>query len=310
MVPHRSRRAFSLIELLVVIAIMAVLIGLLIPAVQKVRDTANRTYCTNALKQIGLGLHQYHDATGTFPPAIAQGLPGDRYLFVSWLARILPYIEQPALHAEMVAAFARPGGGSALGVQHDQVRRQIVPLYRCPADDRQYLGGYMSGMRTFALTGYLGVSGRNLRTYDGVLYWNSRVKFADIGDGASNTLTAGERPPSSDLQGGWWYAGTGQIDRSFIPSRGTGSCDFTLGVAELNVQSTGVEMYDKCPPGPYSFGPGTMHNPCDMFRFWSLHAGGSNFLFADGAVRFLTYDAAPLLPALATRNGGEPSPLP
>jgi prepilin-type N-terminal cleavage/methylation domain-containing protein/prepilin-type processing-associated H-X9-DG protein len=308
MVPQSSRRAFSLIELLVVIAIVAVLIGLLIPAVQKVRDTAYRTYCTNALKQIGLGLHQYHDTTGTFPPAIAQGLPGDRYPFVGWLARILPYVEQPALHAEMEAAY-RITAAPWVNPPHRGFAT-VVPLYRCPADDRQYQASYAYGV-TVAFTGYLGVNGRNLRTYDGVLYWNSRVKLVDITDGASNTLVAGERPPAWDLAFGWWYHGTGQPDRTFgIPTRQTGSCDVTMGVSELNLRNVGLPALNACPAGPYEFGPGTIQNPCDQFHFWSLHAGGSNFLFADGAVRFLTYNSAPLLPALATRNGGETAPLP
>jgi prepilin-type N-terminal cleavage/methylation domain-containing protein/prepilin-type processing-associated H-X9-DG protein len=302
------RRAFSLIEVLVVIAIIGILIAMLLPAVQKVRDTAVRLYCVNSLKQIGLALHSYHDTEGAFPPAITEEFfpkPRDPMQWVSWLARILPYVEQPALHADMKKAFASQGAypDPFLNPPHTGLST-VVPLYRCPADDRQYQATYAQGL-TVAFTGYLGVNGTNLRAYDGVLYWKSKVKFADITDGASNTLVAGERPPSWDLVFGWWYAGAGQWDSAFGPIRNTGSSDVTLGAAELNIRSNGIPQMNACPVGPYTFKAGTIFEPCDQFHFWSLHSGGSNFLFGDGAVRLLTYDAAPLLPALATRAGNE-----
>jgi prepilin-type processing-associated H-X9-DG protein len=189
-----------------------------------------------------------------------------------------------------------------------------LSIYRCPVDSRQYLATYVEGpgaTLTVAFTGYLGVSGTNLRAYDGMLYWNSGVRLTDIDDGTSNTLLAGERPPSADLIFGWWYAGAGQWDYSFAGGiRNTGSTDVTLGMAELNIRSNFNQMMSSCPPGPYAFGPGTIENQCDQFHFWSLHQGGSNFLMADGSVRFLTHEAAPLMSALATRAGGEAVGLP
>lgn len=299
------RRALTLIELLVVIAIMAILIGLLLPAVQKIRDVANRIYCTNSLKQIGVGLHNYHDVTGSLPPAL-QATQRERWPNLSWLARILPYVEQPGLYANMEAAFASQGNSpNPFRNPPHKGAGAVVPLYRCPADDRQFQASHVTDAgQTFlvAFTGYLGVNGRDLRSLDGVLYRNSQVRLTEISDGTCNTLMVGERPPSWDLVFGWWYAGLGQSS--------TGSCDVTMGAAELNLRNAGIPQLNACSMGPYEFGPGSTQNPCDQFHFWSLHSGGSNFLFADGSVRFLTYNAAPLLPALATRDKGEVVSLP
>ena len=132
-------------------------------------------------------------------------------------------------------------------------------------------------------------------TKDGVLYQDSRIRLGDIADGTSNTLMLGERPASADLQFGWWYAGVGQA--------GTGSADLVLGVREQNLQP--ISGGSPCGPGAYPFSQGGFNDPCAMFHFWSPHPGGANFAFADGSVRFLSYAADPLMPALASRAGGE-----
>ncbi len=142
----------------------------------------------------------------------------------------------------------------------------------------------------------LGVSGKDYSTLDGLLFRDSRIRLTDIKDGASNTLMVGERPPSADFQFGWWYAGAGQ--------KFTGSADMILGVEEQNILTVTA---GSCPPGTYKFAPGSFNNQCDMFHFWSPHSGGAHFLMADGSVHFLSYSAAPILPALASRAGGEPT---
>lgn len=288
-----GRSGFTLVELLVVIAIIAVLVALLLPAVQAVRQTAIRAECLNNLKQIGLAAHQYHDSRKALPPGMRYQNFQDPHLMSSWLTELLPYLDQQNLWSLTEAAYKQqflpfkdpPHVG--LGT--------VIGLFVCPADGRAFSLQLAKKQNIrVAFTCYLGVSGRDLTTEDGVLYRDSRIRLTDISDGTSNTLLAGERPPSADFQFGWWYAGEGQ--------KATGSCDMILGVEEQNVLPITV---GSCGPGTYRYGPGRVHNQCDMFHFWSLHAGGGHFLMADGSVHFLAYSAAPILPALASRGGRE-----
>ncbi len=148
-----------------------------------------------------------------------------------------------------------------------------------------------------AFTSYLGVSGReSVADRSGMLFQDSATRLLDATDGTSNTLLLGERPPSADFQFGWWYAGTGQ--------KLSGSADLVLGVREPNLQP--IVSGSACGPGNYPFQAARgFDDPCGMFHFWSPHPGGSNFAMADGSLRFLRYSADPIMPALATRDGGE-----
>ena len=284
--PRRS--AFTLLELLVVVAIIAILGAMLLVAVQKARTAATRAVCANNLRQIGIGLGSYHTLKGHFPSG-SQGANPPQLL--SWMGYLLPYIDNSNAWRQSQSAYGL--GAAPNGPPHPI--NLVIPIYFCPSDDR------VSPSQSYAVapTSYLGVNGTNLSAYNGVLFLNSKVRNADILDGLSNTVMVGERPPSPGLSYGHWYAGPGQTD----PTSGSpsGSCDVTLGVAELNVMGAGG-----CPGGPYSYQPGNVTNPCDMFHFWSLHnGGGGNWLFADGSVHFLTYSSAGILPAMGTIAGGE-----
>jgi prepilin-type processing-associated H-X9-DG protein len=129
---------------------------------------------------------------------------------------------------------------------------------------------------------------------------NRGVRITDVQDGSSNTLMIGERPPAADQIYGWWFAGAG-FDAA-------GTADVVLGVREFN--SPDDSGYSQCPVGPYHFGPGRVDNQCDMFHFWSFHTGGSNFVMGDGSVRFITYGADDVMPALSTRSNGEAAQVP
>jgi prepilin-type N-terminal cleavage/methylation domain-containing protein/prepilin-type processing-associated H-X9-DG protein len=294
-VPGHFRRGFTLIELLVVVGIVATLLGLLLPAVQKVRAAAARVACSNNLRQIALAAHQFHDSHDTLPAGMIYNSPPNRRLS-SWLVRILPYADQATLLAISEDAY-RTSPSPFTNPPHSGLSK-VIATYTCPADGRT--ASAQRAVRTghtIALTSYLGVSGKTALTQDGVLFRDSRVRIIDVTDGSSQTLLAGERPPSPDFQFGWWYAGAGQ--------RFTGSADMILGVEELKFLPLSINF---CPLTTYRFQPGSLHNQCDMFHFWSLHPGGAHFAFVDGSVRLLAYSSVSIMPALASRAGGEVVP--
>jgi prepilin-type N-terminal cleavage/methylation domain-containing protein/prepilin-type processing-associated H-X9-DG protein len=281
------RRGFTLIELLVVIAIIAILIGLLLPAVQKVRGAAARTDCANNLKQIGLALHNYHDANERFPsPRGTHTAP--QYLFTEfrgWMCDILPYLEQVGLAQNM---YTNPWYLGFFGNFNMPVNN-----YLCPSDPRNLLnvpGG------NGALTSYLGVTGSdndvnaqfNGPTNGMFDISSGGVRVTDVTDGNSNTLMVGERPPTTDLFLGWWSAS--DYD-TLLSTRQLYGDIFGAGGCVL----------------PGLFGPGSLNGPCngDGNHFWSFHSGGANWLLADGSVHFLPYSASAMTIPLGSRNGGE-----
>jgi len=286
----QPRRAFTLLELLVVMAIIGVLAGLLFGAVQRVRESAARTHCTNNLRQAGLALHGYHGQHQVFPSGVSYRGGKDPQPFMGWQARLLPFIEQEALWRTTLEAFKHESHffRNPPHVGHSTA----IAIYGCPADER-LSGPFELGRSLVALTSYQGVAGLDQHRRDGMLYLDSAVRFSDVTDGTSQTLFVGERPPSADGALGWWYGGWG-MDRN-------GAADTTLGVREQYNYANGYP----CPKGPYEYQPGKSDNLCDTFHFWSLHSGGANFLFVDGSVRFLRYSANSILPALASRAGSE-----
>ena len=305
----KSRRGFTLIELLVVIAIIAVLIGLLLPAVQKVREAAARMSCSNNLKQLGVAVHSYNDANGRMPyngdPVANSGCcwnTGARQY--SFLARILPYMEQDNLFRNGGLGNTPEtvmGSAAALG-------NTFVKTFKCPSDTTADLRTGVAnhpGGQSVASTSYKGVSGKNwgwgsfqlnsggafgnngLDTGDGIFYRSDFRRPLTLNqitgaDGTANTLMIGEDLGALNVHNAWYYA-NGANGTACIP----------LNNGLVNGQ-----------PG--------FNNPGDwpnVYSFRSRHPNGGNFCLADGSVKFITASVAlATYRNAASWSGGETLP--
>lgn len=280
---YQRKVGFTLVELLVVIAIIAILVGLLLPAVQAAREAARRLQCSNNLHQMGIALHNYSDVHRSFPPGIVE--PSH----VMWTGSLLPYLEQTNLFQSL--DFSKRW--EMAGTWNARACTTLIRTYRCPSSDAEEHVA-IQGIWDRVPSGYLAVasgtatreSGNTpdhlgLRKQNGLMYLNSATKFSHVTDGTSNSLAIGEALFRPDVQGPDMSRVIQIIDHWYIGSDGFGRYNGMPGLVEVSegIGSSGVALNGL---------------ELDVFidekeiGFTSLHRGGCLFVFADAHVQFIS----------------------
>jgi prepilin-type N-terminal cleavage/methylation domain-containing protein/prepilin-type processing-associated H-X9-DG protein len=290
---YRYRSAFTLIELLVVIAIIAILIGLLLPAVQKVREAAARISCDNNLHQIGVAMHNYHIDNLRFPTGLSVPVgtgqggslnKGEGPLipqspvpntFGNWLIAILPYVEQGNVYETIFSESNRlTMDYTSYCKGPNDVGATVIKTYYCPSDYLPPTKQTVYQTYYFGANSYFGNAGTaawppGIASCNGVLYYNSSVRIGDISDGTSQTLFVGER----------YSFDPGVPDANLDQWRGWGWTDWNSGADVLcdtqYAMNTPLSQMTSC------------GLDCRMTNFGSNHIGGMNFLLCDGSVQYL-----------------------
>ncbi len=313
----KKRRGFTLIELLVVIAIIAILISLLLPAVQQARSAARRTHCRNNLKQIGIALHSYHDVYNRWPAGhLETGTNGPAYRHqLGWLTYLLPYVDQGNVYDEIdfndigpSDENPNPNGSASENAAFYAAGGKDIPTYLCPSDPTDRVDPI------WAPTNYLGSQGPDCecrgKDCRGMFGHDTWVRLSDVTDGTSNTIAAGETLKGDldvdTLQDNYFYrpAGgdAGDIDtcQSGDLNRSDRATIWLGGHPQHNMLST-----DRA-PNDLRFDCIAPNNACSNFAARSAHTGGAFFLLCDGSVHFIS-DNIDLtrIRAYGTRSGGE-----
>ncbi len=301
-----ARTGFTLVELLVVIAIIGILIGMLLPAVQQVREAARRIQCANHIRQLGLSLHNYESSHQHLP----YGWDNDGF---TWGIELLPFIEQQNVHKMLQRGASWTTDGSA----NELAAGTVIPITRCPSsplgdhyDHNSVEGRVPSEYRASIGSLVRGDdSGPNLpgsisacsNNPDGVFWGNSETRFASVTDGLSNTVFLAESrtDPTFNKNGNstdHWFIGSPDIRRNHCDSAngGTGQGDFSEVVGSALVAMNARVNQP------------TIHGALMEISFGSYHNSGMNVQIGDGSTRFMSSDISlTVYQAIFSRNGGE-----
>lgn len=319
--PRPAReRAFTLVELLVVIAIIGILVALLLPAVQAAREAARRSACTSNLRQIGIAMHNHHDAHGHFPAGRGAPLP----TVFSAHAYLLPYLEEESLRQAIDYTIAPTtfsiGGGVVFDASENlPAATTVVSVLLCPSDDAS---GRVSGSE-YAATNYAGAAGTgavnhgSLTDADGVFFLGSDIAFRDLTDGSSHTAAFSERtlgpgpPPGGSAPadpGAYMLELPGGADTTAeaCASSGAGSWYGERG-AKWILGNYGNTLYNHAlTPNHASWDCMNQRQQKGRLAARSYHPGGAMTLRCDGSVRYVSASVDPIRwRALASRSGRE-----
>jgi prepilin-type N-terminal cleavage/methylation domain-containing protein/prepilin-type processing-associated H-X9-DG protein len=320
-----TRSGFTLIELLVVIAIIAVLIGLLLPAVQKVREAGNRVKCQNNMKQIVLAMHLYHDIASIFPPGTSYN-DYQQSEDIFWMMRILPQVEQGNIKFDMtwgIYGSGNPfGPGNAWAPINGAAVCKDITLFHCPSDitTRATIGYWATPAPGMWRGNYVATASADGSLYEpgtqmpwsscqntatnpsfasglrALFNWNVHRSIKDVVDGTSNTAALSEvivgPDATNDIRGWWSDDWGGMYTHRFAPNSGSGDI----------VPSSIYCIPQRAPCGGLGLCWGDVY-----IGARSLHPGGVNTALADGSVRFFSNSIAqPVWQAIGSINGNEP----